>query len=152
MLLALLVGLASGLRSLTPAAVVAWAARLGALDLNSSPLAFVGSRTAVTILTLLALGELVFDKLPSAPNRTDLPGLVARVLLGGLSGAAVAGSAGSALAVGAALGAIGGLAGAFAGYQARTRLVRRFPASGLVVALAEDAIAITASVVVVTLS
>jgi uncharacterized membrane protein len=43
--LALGVGVAAaGLRSLTPPAVVAWAAHLGWLNLNNSALAFMGKR------------------------------------------------------------------------------------------------------------
>src|ERR1700693_1867838 len=36
-------GFAAGLRSFTPPAVVAWAAHLGWLNLNNSPLAFMGA-------------------------------------------------------------------------------------------------------------
>src|SRR5437667_225466 len=48
---ALGLGFAAGLRSLTPPAVAAWAAHLGWLNLNNSPLAFMGSIiTAVSFL------------------------------------------------------------------------------------------------------
>ncbi|HEX3230475.1 MAG TPA: hypothetical protein VHQ95_15970 [Pyrinomonadaceae bacterium] len=40
---ALGLGFATSLRSLTPAAAVAWAAHLGWLNLTNSPLAFMGS-------------------------------------------------------------------------------------------------------------
>src|ERR1700744_4891119 len=40
---ALGIGFASGLRALTPPAIVAWAAHLGWMNLNDSPFAFIGS-------------------------------------------------------------------------------------------------------------
>src|SRR6266850_5288667 len=57
---------------------VAWAAHRHRLNLVNSPLAFMGSTAAVAVFTLLALGELIIDKLPATPNRTKLPGLIGR--------------------------------------------------------------------------
>ena len=73
-LLAFLIGVVSGLRSLTAPAAVAWAAHLGWIKLGGRLLAFMGSTAAVAIFTLAALGELVADKLPSTPSRTAHPG------------------------------------------------------------------------------
>ncbi len=120
---ALLIGGVAGLRALTAPAAVAWAARLQWLDLRNTPVALMGSTGAVVIFTLLALLELVADKLPSTPARTALPGLLGRIVLGGLCGACLAAAGRASMALGAVLGAAGGVAGAFGGYQARTRLV-----------------------------
>ena len=81
------IGIVAGLRSLTAPAVVAWAAHLGWLNLHVSPLAFMGSATAVAIFSVLAIGELVADKLPMVPKRTAPAPLLARFLTGGLCGA-----------------------------------------------------------------
>jgi len=81
----------------------------------------MGSTGAVVIFTLLALLELGVDKLPWTPARTAPPGLISRIIFGGLSGACLAAGLAS-VAVGALLGAAGAVAGAFGGYQARTRL------------------------------
>ena len=86
---ALGIGFAAGLRSLTPPAVVAWAAHLGWLNLNNSPLAFMGSIIAVVIFSLLALFELFVDLQPQTPKRTAPLPLMARILTGGLCGASV---------------------------------------------------------------
>ena len=126
--LAFLIGVIAGLRSLTAPAVVAWAVHRNWLNLDNSPLSFMGSTGAIVVFTLLAFIELVADKLPSAPRRTAPPGLIARTLLGGLSGAAVAASGAQSIALGAALGVAGGIAGTFAGSEVRTRLVRAFEA------------------------
>ena len=74
------IGIVAGLRSLTAPAVVAWGAHLGWLNLHGSPLAFMGSTTAVAIFSLLAIGELVVDKLPTTPKRTAPVGLIARII------------------------------------------------------------------------
>ncbi len=146
---AFLIGLFAGLRSLTPPAVTAWATYLGWLKLQR-PLALIGSLPAVIVLTLLALAELVADKLPQTPSRTAPVGLIARVVTGGLTGACVAAAgAGSAL-LGALLGVVGAVAGAFAGYQARTRLVKALGVPDVFVALLEDLIAIGGSLWVVS--
>src|SRR5579859_7277318 len=102
--LALGVGFSSGLRTFTAPAVVCWAAHLGSLNLHGSALAFLGSKAAVVVFTLLALCEYVFDLLPKAPNRTDPGSLIARIVSGGLCGASLSVSAGQAWAVAACLG------------------------------------------------
>jgi len=150
LLLAFLIGVIGGLRTMTAPAVVAWAANRYWLNLLSSPLAFMGSTAAVAVFTVLALGELVVDKLPSTPNRTRLLGLIGRSVFGGLSGAAVAASGAQSIALGAVLGAAGGIAGAFAGYEVRTRLVRTLKVPDFVIALLEDAVAIAGGLLIVS--
>ena len=117
------IGVVAGLRSLTAPAVVSWAAHLGWLNLHGSPLAFMGSTWATAIFSLLAIGELVADKLPKTPNRTALAPLLARILSGGLCGACLCVSANQSLIVGALLGALGAAIGTFGGYEIRRRLV-----------------------------
>jgi len=102
----------------------------------------MGSKAAVAILSLFAIGELIADKLPRTPRRTMIAPLLARALTGGLAGACLSLSAGQSLLVGAALGATGGVIGAFAGYEIRKRLVTTLNIKDLFVALAEDAVAI----------
>src|SRR5438046_10543542 len=118
------VGVAAGLRSLTPPAVVAWAAHLGWLNLNNSPLAFMGSIITVIIFSLLALFELFVDLQPSTPKRTAPFPLGARILTGALCGASLYMASHQSLIVGALLGGVGGIIGAFAGYEIRRKLVR----------------------------
>jgi uncharacterized membrane protein len=142
LLLSFLIGVLVGLRTFTAPAVVAWAAHRRWLELRHSPLAFLHSTAASVVFIGLAIAELVADKLPSTPSRTQALGLIARFLTGGLSGAAVAVSGGRSLALGAILGAVGGIVGAFAGYQARTRLVKALKVPDFVIALLEDAVAI----------
>ena len=140
--LAIGIGIVAGLRALTAPAAVSWAAHLGWLNLQGSPLAFMGSTIAVAIFSLAAIGEYVADKLPKTGSRTAPPALIARLVTGGLSGACVSVSGGQTLLVGAILGAIGALIGAFGGYQVRTRLVKALNVKDIFVAIPEDLVAI----------
>jgi uncharacterized membrane protein len=142
LLFAFLIGVVGGLRALTAPAVTSWAAYLGWLKLANSPLKFMGSMITVVFFTILALVELVTDQLPSTPARTKPAGLIPRILLGGLCGAALASAGGQSLALGAVLGAVGGVTGAFAGYEVRTRLVKALGVPDFVIAVVEDAVAI----------
>ena len=147
--LAFLIGLFGGLRSLTPPAITAWAAHFGWLKLRS-PLAWMSSPVTAGLFTLLALGELVADKLPNTPSRTAPPGLIARVVLGALAGACVAMAGDQGIAIGAILGAAGGVVGCFGGYQVRKNLVKALGTRDMVIALTEDAVAIAGSLWVVS--
>ena len=92
--LALLIGVIAGLRTMTAPAAVSWAAALGVIHLQGTPLAFLGGVSHPWILSLLALGELVTDQLPSTPSRTVPVQFGARILTGGVCGAAVGASGG----------------------------------------------------------
>ncbi len=136
------IGAVAGLRAMTAPAAVSWAAYLGWLNLQASPFAFMGSKGAVTIFSLLALGELIADLLPTTPKRTAAPPLIARIITGGLGGACLCVAANQSLLAGALIGVVGGVAGAFAGYEIRRRLVRSLNIKDIFVAIPEDLIAI----------
>jgi uncharacterized membrane protein len=135
---------------MTAPATVAWAAHLNWLNLHNTFLSFMESTAAVVIFTLLAAVEMVVDQLPSTPSRVQVRGLTARMILGAFSGACIAVAGGQSIAIGAVLGLVGGIAGAFAGYQARTRLVKALKVRDLFIALPEDAVAIAAGLFIVS--
>ena len=142
--LALLMGVLAGLRTLTAPAAVSWAARVGWLDLHGSRLAFLGNAVTPWILTALALAELVTDQLPKTPSRKSPVQFGARIVSGGFSGAAIGMGAGNWV-IGVVAGAIGAVIGTLGGYEFRRRLAAAFhrdrPAAFL-----EDAVAIGGSV------
>lgn len=146
-LLCLCIGIVAGLRAMTAPAAVSWGAYLGWLPLQGTPLAFLGYRWTPWIFTLLALGELVTDQLPSTPSRTVPIQFGTRILSGAVTGAAVGGAA-DMLVTGGILGIAGAVAGTLGGRAARGALAVRFgrdrPA-----ALIEDAVAIVAAVLIV---
>ena len=127
---------------MTAPAVVAWAAHLGWINLAGSRLAFMGSMWAVALFTLFAVAEYIADQLPSTPSRTSAGPLVARIVMGLLTGACLGIAGGVSPALAALAGALGGVAGAFGGYQARVGLVRRLRVPDAAVAIPEDLLAI----------
>jgi uncharacterized membrane protein len=145
--LAVLIGIVAGLRTMTAPAAVSWAAYLGWLDLNSSPLAFLGYLMTPWIFTALAFGEFITDQLPSTPSRTVPVQFGARILSGGLTGAAI-GVAGGSMFIGAVLGIGGAVIGTLGGRAGRAALAAKLgrdpPA-----ALIEDVIAIAGAFVIV---
>jgi uncharacterized membrane protein len=150
LILTFLIGVVAGLRSLTAPAVVAWAGYRNWFSLHSSPLSFMASTATLVMFTVLAAIELVADKLPTAPARTKPTGLIARIILGGLSGASIAVAGMQSIPFGAILGAAGGIAGAFGGYQVRMRIVKALKVPDLFVALLEDAVAIGTGLFIVS--
>ena len=147
-LFALLIGVVAGLRTMTAPAAVSWGAHLGVLHLGRTPFAFLGSALTPWIFSLLALGELVADKLPQTPSRKMPIGFIARVGSGAFCGAAVAASGGAWLG-GLVAGAMGAVAGTLGGYEARARLVKATGGRDLPIAVLEDAIAIVAAISIV---
>jgi len=148
LILVFLLGCVAGLRSLTAPALVCWAAHFGWLHLAGTKLAFMDHPATILIFTVLAVVELIVDKLPNTPARTAPIGLTARIVLGGLSGAAVAAGSGIVPYLGGAAGSIGAVAGAFAGYNVRRTLVSRKHLPDFPVALTEDVIAIVGGVLI----
>lgn len=141
LLMALLIGVVAGLRSLTAPAVVAWAAYLGWINMTHTWASWVGNIITVVILSLLAVGELVNDKLPKTPSRTAPPVFAIRIILGAFAGA-VLGTAWGYRWGGLGAGAIGAVLGTLGGYQARKHLVAATGERDLPIALLEDAVAV----------
>jgi uncharacterized membrane protein len=146
--LAFLIGVIAGLRALTAPAAVSWAARLGWLHLENTPLAFLGFAATPYIFSLLAIGELINDKLPKTPSRKAPASFIARVVSGALCGAAL-GATRQSLIGGLVAGALGAVAGTLGGYEFRSRLVRATGGKDLPIALLEDAIAICGAILIV---
>ncbi len=88
---------------------------------------------------LSAAGELVMDKTPAATDRTALPALAGRIAAGAFAGRATAGNAGIAA------GGIAAAVGTYATFRARKLVVARTGLPDPVVAVGEDAVALTAA-------
>lgn len=146
-LLALVLGIITGLRTMAAPTAVSAAARLSRLDLGDTWLAFMGYTWTFWLFTLMAIAELVADQLPSTPSRTVPVQFSARIVAGSLSGAAV-GAANGSTAGGLIAGAIGAVIGTLGGRAFRARLANAFgrdrPA-----AFVEDAVAYVSAVIIV---
>jgi uncharacterized membrane protein len=147
-LLALLIGVIAGLRALTAPAAVAWAANLGWLRLDDTWLAFLGYAWTPWILTLLAVVELVTDQLPATPSRKVPMQFGARLVTGGLCGAAIGIPSGNWIS-GLIAGLIGVVLGTFGGAAARGKLAEIF-GKDMPAALIEDLVAIIGAALVVS--
>src|SRR5215217_7425835 len=86
---------------------------------NNPALALLRMPQAAPIIKMMAAGEVVMDKLPFAPPRTDLVPLMGRAALGALVGAAVSKDK---WIQGGVVGAIGAVASAYAAYHIRKAL------------------------------
>ena len=147
LVLPFLIGVIAGLRAMMAPAMVSWAARLGWIDLGGTSLAFLGYLATPWIFGVLAAIELVTDQLPSTPSRTVPQQFGARLITGGLSGAAIGASAG-ALVLGLVAGVAGAVAGTLGGRAARGKLAAAF-GRDLPAALIEDAVAIGGALLIV---
>ncbi len=141
-----LLGVVTGMRSMTAMAVLCWFAYRGDLSLDDTWASWAGKLVTAIIFTVLALGELVADKLPKTPNRTAPVGLVARVMFGGLVGAIVAAGLNGSEFEGIILGVGGALIGTFGGFLIRREIVLRLGSKDWPVALVEDASAVVCAV------
>ncbi|HSI03645.1 MAG: DUF4126 domain-containing protein [Myxococcota bacterium] len=141
---ALLLGFVSGLRAMMSPCAVAWAVRQGVLSVAGVPVAFMGYAYTAVVFTVVAVAEVVNDKLPWTPSRKVPPQFIARILSGALVGACVAASSG-ALVIGAAVGVVGAVAGTFGGAFARGKLAAAF-GKDLPAAIVEDLVAVGLSV------
>lgn len=108
------IGAMTGIRSMSGLALLAW--RRG------------GPLTAIA--AVMALGEMIADKLPDMGDRTDTLPLAGRVVIGGFAGSYIAGRGRGSVA-GAVLGATSALITAHLATQARRQLDVPNAAGGL---------------------
>ncbi|OIN60939.1 DUF4126 family protein [Arsenicibacter rosenii] len=137
------IGLVAGMRAMSAPALVSH--KLSHTLLNPMPgskLHFLTSPVAANILKVLAGGELIGDKAPSAPDRIVTPQLFARLAAGATSGAALNASSGEPVAAGAIAGGLGALVGSFAFFHLRRWLTEEKGMPDTVVALVEDGLAL----------
>lgn len=147
--LAVCIGMIAGLRALTGPAVICWMAHLEFLHLAGTRLAFMASIAAVIIFTALALGEIVNDKLPKTPPRTEAAGFGARILMAILGGSALAMASGASVPLCAVLAIVGAVIGTYGGYFARRGIVQALHSRDFPIAVLEDLVAIGGAILIV---
>lgn len=143
MLRSILIGVVAGQRAMTPLAVVTAAAAWNRLP-NGGVRAMHPAVAPAAIA--LAAGEMAGDKMRTAPDRTVLPGLLARATTAAIAGAALAPAGRRRL--GGMLAMTAAVASSYAGLALRRRLMQRSgqAATGFV----EDALVLTAGVAIAT--
>jgi uncharacterized membrane protein len=141
-----LLGFATGLRCMTGIMVLCWFAYAGNLPLDGTWAWWIAKLAVAILFTVFALGEYVVDKLPNTPNRTAPAGLISRLIVGGLVGAAAATGLNGSAFEGIILGSLGALLGAFIGLHVRRDLVASIGWPDWTAAVAEDAVAVLCAV------
>lgn len=124
-------GIVAGMRTMTPAAVLAH--RLTTRTAGRR-------RLLPALFDALAVLEYVTDKHPDTPPRTDTPALAGRALSGALSGGLWSRRQGASAGLGSALGAVGAVVGAYGFLALRRRADRVLSDRG--VGLLEDGLAL----------
>jgi uncharacterized membrane protein len=140
-----LLGFATGMRTMTPIAVLCWFAYFKFLPLDGTWGFWAASLTSACIFTVFAVGEWIGDKLPKTPNRTDVFPLIARLTFGGLVGALAATGARGPGLEGVILGVLGAAIGTFVSFMLR-RFFTEQCGRALPVAFIEDGIALLLAV------
>jgi uncharacterized membrane protein len=115
-------------------------------NLEHSPLSFMQSRTVANTLKVIAISELVVDKLPSTPNRIKPAGVAFRCLAGALAGASINKAAGGNVVAGALLGATSAFASTYLSYILRKTTVKNTGIIDPIIGAVEDALVIGAGV------
>ena len=136
----ILIGVSTGMRTLTATAVLCWYAWLGLLPQHGWTF-WAGNLISAIIFTLMALGEYIGDTLPSTPSRTGPVGLIGRLLFGALAGILAARSIHEPTAGGVVFGIAGALIGTYGGHWLRVNVARKV-GRDLPVALSESALAL----------
>lgn len=136
---AIVLGAASGLRTFSGPALVSQVAHSGLLPFDVPNFNFLKSQAAAQGSFVLALGELIGDKLPFAPNRITIGPLVGRAVAGALAGGSFSASKRRSAYAGALAGCIAALGTAYAGYHLRRFVNKKLHIPDVLVALAEDA-------------
>ncbi len=99
----------------------------------------LGNPVAKVLVGLLAVGELILDKSPKAPNRLEPRGLAGRIIFGGASAGLLARRHRTSPIPQVVVGMAAALMTAFVGHWGRSRLAGRFGAD-LPGALIEDGV------------
>lgn len=141
---AAVMGAITGLRSLIGAALLSNdISHRHNLVLKGTALAPLANDKVSKALSVLSAGEIVADKLPNIPSRIQPGPLIGRALFGALAGAAVFAEERKPVAAGAAVGAAAAVAAAFGAYYLRRWLNEEVGLPDTVIALGEDALALT---------
>ncbi len=133
-------GAVAGLRAmLAPALFSRAASSYRKADFGDSLLA---SAYVPAVFATLTVGELVGDKLPGTPNRTELLGLAARVVSGAVVGGSISAGYRKSVPAGIALGALAAVAAAYAGQNIRRAVSNQSGIPSPLLGAVEDLIAV----------
>ncbi len=139
-------GLIAGMRTMTPLAVLSHQySNAKKPCLTHSRLKFLQSRSFSTLMNVAATTEFAGDKNSSAPDRTELTGLLGRMASGALAGAATYKAACKNPANGAILGAASAFLFTYLFFYTRKRMTEKTGGNDKIVGMVEDLTALGAA-------
>lgn len=135
-------GVIAGMRTMgAPALVSDHLERAKSPALEQSLLHWLGTARAASVTKFLAAGEIVGDKLPTMPSRVAPAPLIARMVSGGVCGAALCGAGGKRAGVGMVIGVVAAVVGAYGFYHLRRTLGQKTAVPDPVWGAVEDVLA-----------
>jgi uncharacterized membrane protein len=141
----MVLGIATGMRTMTPIAIFCWFMWLALLPVTGVTF-WAANAIAVFVFSVFMVGEWYGDTLPKTPDRTSIFPLLARLLFGAFVGALVASTYQEPRVGGIIFGVVGALIGTYGGHKLRAVFAKRV-GRDLPVALTESALAVVFSVV-----
>jgi uncharacterized membrane protein len=119
-------GVSTGVRSMTPIALVSRAGVADAIHLPAdTPFALLARKDVANTLTAFAILEILADKTLNLPRRGSPVPLVARMVMGATAAGAAAAAEGESVPLGTGIGALAAAWGSFASTGARLSLGER---------------------------
>lgn len=138
-------GILAGMRSMSaPAITSRILSRHHTKALERTPLNFMQSNKTANVLSAMAIGELVGDKMPSAPNRIAAPAIISRSLSGAMAGASIYKASGGNMYFGAVLGSVTAVVSTIGSFYLRRKIVKQAHLIDPIIGSIEDAIVLGA--------
>jgi uncharacterized membrane protein len=144
----LVLGVVTGMRSMTAIAALSWAVWLGLIPEHGWA-TWAAHLLVAIVFTLCALSEYVVDTRPTTPRRTDTGPALVRIVVGALIGATVAAAIDEPVAGGIIFAVVGAIIGTWGGFFVRMTVARIFRRD-LPAALLETASAIALTLLAIT--
>jgi uncharacterized membrane protein len=140
-------GMLAGVRSMSaPALISHYLANRFTYRLSKSPLWFIKSPAVSRGLKLMAVTEMLGDKLPVMPDRISPSALTGRGISGGLVGATIYKTNGGTLLTGAVIGCAAAIAATYASFYLRKYIKNNTSLSNPALGIIEDVIALSAGI------
>src|ERR1700761_2640479 len=117
-------GVLAGMRTTSAPAITSHIlSRHHSKRLAKSNLRFMQNSNVAAAFKVLAVGELIGDKMPTAPDRTMPGGLIFRCIAGSLAGASIFEASGKNAFAGALIGSVAALGSTFGSFHLRKGIV-----------------------------
>ena len=140
---AIQLGVLAGMRAaMAPAFVSHYVSHQPASGTDSQLLHLFRSSTTANVTKVMALGEIVGDKMPNTPDRIEPAGIVGRIISGATCGAVLSEAEKEEVKLGAVMGGVGAVAGSYAFFYLRKWVHEEKGIEDVWLGFAEDLLAI----------